>query len=147
MIIYTTGYLGSRTRKGDTKAARLAQLVEQRGLILADIRDLPWSQAPCWRKAALEARLGERYVHIPELGNATRRTGLITIRDMNAGLDRLLALPRPPLLLCCCSDFWDCHREEVARAVVQRPGVSNVVEIVHWEPFQIEVPIFGPDKW
>ena len=38
--------------------------------------------------------------------------------------------------------FWDCHREDVARALVQRPGVSNIVEIVHWEPCLMDVPIF-----
>ena len=104
MIAYTTGYLGDRTRKGDGKAARLAALVEEMDLILTDIRHVPWSQAPCWRKASLQQLLGDRYVHIPELGNATKRTGQITIVDMEAGLDKVLALPKPPLLLCCC---WD----------------------------------------
>ncbi len=171
MLFFTTGYLGDRTPKGDPKAARLRQMVMEQDWIVADIRDVPWSQAPCWRKAALEQILGGRYVHIPQLGNATKRTGQITIRDMEAGLDRVLApvrtgstsyaplirdmeagldrvlaLPRPALLLCCCPNFFDCHREEVARALVKRPGVTNIVEITHWEPMYTAVPIFGGDR-
>lgn len=63
MLAYTTGYLGDRTEKGDGKAARLAKLAEDMDLIVVDIRHVPWSQAPCWRKASLQQLLGEHYNH------------------------------------------------------------------------------------
>ncbi len=109
---YTYGYRG-----GDQDL--LERCVGALGLVILDIRHLPTSRNPIWRKEALEKRFGDQYRHIPELGNELRQTGRIRLLDLAAGLERVESFGRP-LLMCCCAEPAGCHRTLVARALRRR---------------------------
>lgn len=88
---------------------------------------MPFTEKPGFSKSELSARLGSRYVHVEELGNASYLDSAIEIKDLEAGLDALehLARERAPenlLFLCGCKDWRRCH---LAVAAVKRLGVSE----------------------
>lgn len=71
-----------------------------------------------WSKGRLTEALGRNYIRIRELGNVhfnALHLG-IKIHDKAAGLSRLEGLMKetPVVLLCCCSNFRNCHRTVVA---------------------------------
>jgi uncharacterized protein (DUF488 family) len=56
----------------------VATLTAARVRLLIDVRAVPWSQRPAFRKVALKATLaaaGIGYAHLPGLGNPRRRAG------------------------------------------------------------------------
>jgi hypothetical protein len=101
-----------------------AQVLEQRmekdpKTLLIDIRFLPVSRwRPFWRKCALKARYGNRYIHLRGLGNVNYKhwekgiqlydptTPLLLLRGyMQEGYSLIL--------LCACQDPASCHRSTV----------------------------------
>lgn len=120
---FTFGYAGY-------DSGSVAQAVIAQKAILADIRHTPWSRDPQWRKATVAALLGERYRHVPALGNTSHKTGGTVIADLEAGIVELLALARehdgPVILMCGCGEYRGCHRAVIAD--VLRTQGESVVE-------------------
>jgi uncharacterized protein (DUF488 family) len=107
---------------------------ERLGALVVDVRLFPRSQRAEWNQATLEQVLGERYVHVPELGNRNYRSrgGPIQIADPERGVARVapLLIEHSVVLLCQCAEIAVCHRRIVAalvQAVTEAP-------IVHLEP-------------
>lgn len=102
--IYTLGYTGRRP-------GEIYALAEQLDATVCDIRFSPRSRVPRWNKGRLEVLLGDRYMHIQELGNQNYKTGgPVEIVDLDAGLARIQDHPRPVILMCACKDLAGCHR-------------------------------------
>jgi hypothetical protein len=133
MIVYCTGYLGDRVPHGTSKVKRFKQMVEEMDAILFDIRYSPNSVAPCWRRPFLEELLGERYRHVPSLGNRNYRNGgEISIVDLPAGIQQVLTSPKTPVLMCGCESASECHRMVIAQALGAFPEIKDVIEIRWW---------------
>lgn len=133
MIVYTTGYGGDKTNRGDSKPGRLLQLAEELDAVIFDIRHVPWSKAPCWRKASMAAQFGDRYRHIPALGNRNYNGATgdgFDIVDLQYGICQILHSEKPPLLLCACDLHDGCHRNYVAQFL--KGYVDDVRELTHW---------------
>jgi uncharacterized protein (DUF488 family) len=115
-VIYTFGYQGKR-------AVDLLAKLEQLDAVLCDVRLSPRSRwAPEWNQKQLAALLGERYVHVPELGNVNYKGGPVEIADLSTGLGTILdlAATRAVVLMCVCSKLCGCHRETIAEALHER---------------------------
>lgn len=106
--VYGIGYSG-RTRD------ELRRIVEELDVVLVDIRFVPYSRNPDFRKAALQKTLGDRYLHLQALGNRNYKGGPVDLVDYQAGKAALEALARPALLMCMCKDPVTCHRTVVLR--------------------------------
>lgn len=105
-IVYLTGY-STRT------PSEIQHLAQQLNAIVFDIRFSPRSRVHHWSGPALQALLGERYQHIPALGNRNYRNDqpfdIVSYVDGKAEIENN---PRPVILLCACSpkDYTRCHR-------------------------------------
>ncbi|NJO82399.1 MAG: hypothetical protein HC828_05975 [Blastochloris sp.] len=66
--LYTLGYAG-------LTPAQLRAAAVQADATILDIRLAARSPAPRWRKSALVQLLGDRYQHVPALGNQNYRSG------------------------------------------------------------------------
>lgn len=133
MHLFTLGYLAGWHDE------TLARWLEETNTILADIRLTPYSRHAAWRESALRARLGQRYVHLPALGNIhhTRRDQPIVLADADTGVAQLIALLRQHhsvALLCACVDVGTCHRAMVAALVAQH---LPHVPITHLAPSDV----------
>ena len=120
--LYTLGYTG-------LKPTEIVQAAERLDAIIADIRFSPRSRHPMWHGTKMQAAWGERYIHLPELGNVNykrdRGDGII-LADPEAGRARALDLlaRQPVILLCACVDWKTCHRRDAAELIAQRSGVD-----------------------
>ena len=116
----------------------LREALAETGAILADIRLHPWSRTPAWRKSSLSESFGERYVHVPALGNLNYRGGgPILLADPEQGaaqIGSILAREAAVLLLCGCRDVTACHRKTVAEFCAARLGKRWNFDIHHLEP-------------
>ena len=110
---YTFGYAGQSV---EVLQSRLDEL----GARVVDIRLSPCSRQPGWSKAELSEHLGERYRHVPALGNVNYKSGEpIQIANLELGL-KILTAPIaaiPSVLLCGCRHYAGCHRAVVADAL------------------------------
>jgi len=106
--------------------------------VLADVRRYPGSRRlPWFGRESLQAALGERYVHLPELGgrrqpvdgspnSGWRNPQFQGYADHMAGgefatgVERLLCLERPVAAMCAEGPWWRCHRRLLADALVAR---------------------------
>jgi uncharacterized protein (DUF488 family) len=70
----------------------LKRIVEELDAYLVDIRFAPYSRNPAFRKAALEAAFGARYVYLRVFGNRNYKGGPVDIVDYDAGKDAQRAL-------------------------------------------------------
>lgn len=104
--IYTTGY-------GRRQPSELAELLDQLGAVLVDIRFNPYGR-PGFKGWELGRHFAGRYIHLKALGNADYKTGGMRIADYASGRDSLAKLDRPALLLCACASPDGCHRTVVA---------------------------------
>lgn len=111
--VFTTGYQG-------LKLDDLAAFLEAHDADLFDIRFKPWSPNPNFTKHAFQARFGDRYHHVVELGNRLYKSASIELVDFETGLRRIEASPRPVVLLCACANPETCHRTVVARLLTER---------------------------
>lgn len=104
---------------------------------LVDIRTYPGSKRyPHFNRAALEAELGNRYVHIPALGGRRRSTRIDSPNDgwkhpsfrsyadhmgteeFREGIEELEAIGGT--IMCSEAVWWRCHRRMVSDALVVR---------------------------
>jgi len=128
-MIYTTGYYGHQPEALKALAAALDATV-------VDIRFMPASRVPGWRKQALQKLLGERYLWVQAFGNIHYNDGQpIQIADMAAGVKALIRHgQRNYILLCGCRDAHTCHRSVVGEHLrgISREGVREVTE-AEWQ--------------
>ena len=83
-MIYTTGYYGHQPEA-------LKALAESLDATVVDIRFMPASRVPGWRKQALQKLLGDRYLWVQAFGNIHYNDGQpIQIADMAAGVKALV---------------------------------------------------------
>lgn len=119
--VYTVGYGGHRQRP-----AHLLETVVAAGGVVVDVRLSARSRLPQWSGAQLRAVFGDRYEHVPELGNRNyKRPGCaVELVDAEAGIARVLSLlaDQPVVLLCGCADWRRCHRRVVAELLAECSG-------------------------
>jgi uncharacterized protein (DUF488 family) len=124
--VYTAGYTGKTPQELRALAVALDATV-------FDIRFSPRSRVPEWNKEPLQRALGDRYRHVPALGNRNYRGDLgedVNLAKPEEGIRQVLAHPQPVLLLCVCSGFHHCHRRNVA-ALLAAEGIETQ-EITCW---------------
>ncbi len=121
MKVLTFGYQGKR-------AVDLLARLQQLDAVLCDVRLSPRSRwAPEWNEKRLVELMGDRYLHLPELGNRNYRgDGPIEIVDINVGLKAILELAqtRAVVLMCVCSKLDGCHRSTIAQDL-HKGGVAT----------------------
>lgn len=117
--IYTVGY-------GRLAPGEIHEMTLDLGAILVDIRFSAWGK-PGYKKFELVRLFGDRYTHLPALGNAAYKTGGMQIADYAAGRAFLSTLVQPAILMCACADPDGCHRTVVG-ALLAAAGF-NVAEL------------------
>jgi uncharacterized protein (DUF488 family) len=122
--IFTTGYTGKDINE-------LKPMLADLDAMLIDIRFAPYSQVMHWRKVYLKALLGEKYRHIPNLGNRTYKENKISIQNLKLGIETILHLPSNVVLMCACEKMENCHRRIIAEELRQTEVESK--EIVNWK--------------
>lgn len=142
--LYTLGY------SGYTPASFLQVLQAHQIQLVIDVRQNPISRKPGFSRRNLELLLatpGIQYLHHPELGVPRNLRDRLRNKELKRGeylkafqqhlatalpaLDSLrqLAVEKRCCLICLEHDFAECHRSQVAEAVVQRPG--KPLNIIH----------------
>ncbi|MDQ3633538.1 MAG: DUF488 domain-containing protein [Acidobacteriota bacterium] len=122
--IFTTGYTGKDIND-------LKPMLADLDAMLIDIRFAPYSQVMHWRKVYLKALLGEKYRHIPNLGNRTYKEDKISIQNLKLGIETILHLPSNVVLMCSCEKTENCHRRIIAEELRQTEIESK--EIANWK--------------
>jgi uncharacterized protein (DUF488 family) len=118
--LYTVGY-------ATWTLDALTRQIEGLHALLLDIRYSPNSRQPQWRRRALAAHFGERYVHVQALGNVNYRGGEMLISDYDAGkplVQSFLAAGRNVILMCACARVAQCHRHSVAHRLEEDLGLG-----------------------
>lgn len=109
-------------------------MVRDERAILVDIRYSTVSRKkPEWSHDALQAKYGNRYLWIRELGNVNyfEHNKGIKIANPDKGLARLITgLERgyTPILLCTCPRYETCHRKVVIDLLRERMPSVEVVQ-------------------
>ncbi len=125
MKVLTFGYQGKR-------AVDLLARLQQLDAVLCDVRLSPRSRwAPEWNEKRLVELMGDRYVHVPALGNVNYKGGPVEIQDLNVGLSAVfdLAATRSVVLMCVCSKLSGCHRESIAQALHERSVATEELRL------------------
>lgn len=118
--VYTLGYAAAGA------ASCLEALMTDPAMTLIDIRFRPTSRfSPAFHRTVLEQRFGQRYCHVPQLGNINYadRSQPIVLADATVGLSLVLFwLERgySACLLCACAHVESCHRRVVAQMIFER---------------------------
>jgi hypothetical protein len=97
--------------------------------LLCDIRFSPHSRNPQYTQRQLQARFGERYRHVPALGNRHYRGGEIDIVDYAQGQQEIAAYLQDwfaVVLLCVCAEVQTCHRKLVAERLSLHLGYACI---------------------
>lgn len=104
--------------------AQLETLMACERTILLDIRFTPTSRwLPAWRRHALAAKYGDRYVWEQRLGNVHHKQRALGIRlakgHREAALEAAQRLMQgfSLILLCACKRAHGCHRSQAARHI------------------------------
>jgi uncharacterized protein (DUF488 family) len=122
--IFTTGYTGKDVND-------LKPLLKVLDAMLIDIRFAPYSQVMHWRKVYLKALLGEKYRHMPNLGNRTYKEEKISIQNLNLGIETVINLPFNLVLMCACENKEKCHRRLIVEELARREIETE--EILTWK--------------
>lgn len=120
MILYTIGYNSWTFRDFTQKVKDLSAMV-------IDVRFLPASYSPFWKKNHLDKSLGNNYIHLPELGNKNFNSPekQIEIVDIESGTKKVIGymeLGINCILLCACEDVEKCHRKIISRYIQEKIG-------------------------
>lgn len=107
-MIYIMGYSG-RT------LAQLKQIAEEKDATIFDIRFSPRSRNPQFSGKRMAEELGDRYMHVRQLGNRNYKGGPVALVDYEAGKQMILNHRRNVILVCVCRDHVTCHRTDIAR--------------------------------
>ena len=111
--VYGIGYSGKQPQD-------IHRLALQMDAVVFDVRLSPRSRRPEWNKGRLQTLLGDRYVHVRELGNENYKGGPVKIADFDAGLEMVKKSPKPVILMCVCSKPAKCHRRDIGRMLSLR---------------------------
>jgi uncharacterized protein (DUF488 family) len=122
--VFTTGYTGKDIND-------LKPMLEALEAMLVDIRFAPYSRVFHWRKVYLKSLLGEKYRHIPNLGNRTYKEDRITVQNLKLGVETILSLPSNIVLMCACEKTENCHRRLIVEELEQRE--IRTEEISNWK--------------
>jgi uncharacterized protein (DUF488 family) len=126
--IFATGY-------AEQDINNLKPLVEGLDTILVDIRFAPYSKEMFWRKVFLKTLLGDKYLHIANLGNRSfKESDKCAIQNLQLGIETLLGLNMDSILFCVCSARENCHRRVIAEEL-QKRGIE-IIEIPDWTDFR-----------
>jgi len=110
--IYTIGYAGRDPQ-------RVKEMADKLGAYLFDIRFSPRSRDPRWAKSNLQKVFGQKYIHLPEWGNANYKNGgdvqIVNFEQGRAVIDRLAS---PVMIMCACKDPTWCHRTFLADMLI-----------------------------
>jgi uncharacterized protein (DUF488 family) len=112
--LYTFGYSG---RTPD----ELQTLVEQLDMMVADIRFSPRSRLPDWSGGRLQKLLGDRYRHLPTLGNRNYKGGPVEFVDLETGVVEVGQLLRQQPVILQRSFCPVIVRHRSAKAVKRQP--------------------------
>ena len=128
--LYTMGYTG-------WTPLQLNLLATEHDMTIVDVRISPRSRVAHWNQRPLQANLGERYLHCPEMGNVHYRgDGPIQLRDVHGGIAKLtplMARGQKLVLMCMCKKHDECHRLLVATELAAgAAGRVGEIEIVHF---------------
>ncbi len=125
--IFATGY-------AEKDINDLKPFVVRLNAILVDIRFVPDSEIMFWRRVYLKTLLGNKYLHIANLGNRSfKERDKISIQNLNLGLETLLSLNTNVILFCACAESENCHRRAIAEEL-QKRGIE-ITEIKDWKSF------------
>ena len=124
--VMTIGYGGKKPE------AFFAELEALKPDVVVDVRENPFSAfLSVYTKKGLEARLGERYVWIRELGNVSRVLPP-TLADEEEGFKKLRILIQRHsrvVLLCSEKDENKCHRSYIKTKILAgHPKHSNQID-------------------
>jgi uncharacterized protein (DUF488 family) len=139
MNLFTYGYVGRRV------AGLVSVLETTPSALLVDVRLSARARDPAWSEASLRRMLGPRYLHVPQLGNVNYQAhdAPIQLADAQAGLRRVLKAasllldPRDVptvVLLCACRERGRCHRDAVAKLLVEHARATDRGELFGEEP-------------
>lgn len=121
---YTTGYTGR-------EIADLKPLLASLDAVLVDVRLSPTSKHFEWREAYLKLLLGDKYIHVIQLGNRRFREGKIAIQNLELGVKILSGLKTNALLFCGCAELKLCHRFVILNEL-RKKGFA-VEELESWK--------------
>ncbi|MBI5954344.1 MAG: hypothetical protein HY865_22025 [Chloroflexi bacterium] len=110
------------------KAGELAQIANELGAVIADIRFMPHTRNPEFSLKHLQEVLGDKYIHVGELGNANYKgTGGIQLANTEAGMRILhgLLANSAVIIICACWKRSECHRVYVAKEYEKRYNVDS----------------------
>ena len=123
--IFATGY-------AEKDINDLKPLVESLGAILVDIRFSPYSEIMFWRRVYLKTLLGNKYLHIANLGNRNfKERDNISIQNLGLGIETLISLNTNSILFCACAEAENCHRRAIVEELKKR-GIETS-EISDWK--------------
>jgi uncharacterized protein (DUF488 family) len=118
-MIFTIGYSG-------WKPQELASIAASLRAIVIDVRYSPRSRVPHWNQAALIRLLGDRYMHVPALGNRNYRTGgPISLANPDEGVavvNAVMSAGHAVILMCMCKNVETCHRRVAAELLATKLG-------------------------
>jgi uncharacterized protein (DUF488 family) len=127
-LVFSVGYVGH-------DPTEFAGMVQQLGAVVCDVRLRPFSSITGWSRPELQQRLGERYLHVPALGNVSLGTGTpMKLKNAAVGLKQVeqLLQTKPVILLCACVQPTKCHRTLVAEKLAKRTGCLVVGLRLPW---------------
>lgn len=112
--LYTAGYLNWSDDDFYKK-------VEELNAYVIDVRLVPWAFFPYWQKQYIQKALGNKYIHIKELGNKNYNNiklpiEILDISKISQVID-LLKSGNNCILLCACKDIEKCHRKFLAETI------------------------------
>lgn len=137
-ILYTLGYTG-------IEPSQLLSLAQQQRAIVLDVRYSPRSRVPQWNGMELARLFGQRYEHLPALGNVNYKSGgPIEINMPTVGVQQVVSIltGQSVILLCVCPDVETCHRKIVAEMV----KAAYVCEVIHLDKGDFIEEDQKPDK-
>ena len=123
--VYTTGF-------SDQDFTDLPKLLDFLDAVLIDIRFAPTSAKQIqWRKDYLRLLLKDRYLHVPHLGDRSRKdSDKPWIQNLTLGIKIISELETNLLLMCECRSAQQCHRSLISLQLKEL-GVETE-EITNW---------------
>jgi uncharacterized protein (DUF488 family) len=125
-VIFTFGY-----REHSERSLRRVLDLAGAGALIVDVRRNASSSPPQWTASGLKQIFGERYLHLPALGNhGQAKQGEWRMMNELAALEALSTLAAiyengggPLILLCAELHNYHCHRRQVAEQLQAKvPG-------------------------
>lgn len=107
----------------------LVTVVKRLDAILIDVRYSPKSRNTTWSGSNLKKVFGERYIHIPELGNVNYKNDhAIELFNKEKGLKILegYLTQKNVIIMCACWNRKACHRKLVSRYLELRNNLDAI---------------------